>query len=51
MGYGSPAQAGIDLDQRSDAVLRKGFPRTGGDRPFVSGKPAPRLEVPPHRRG
>ncbi len=43
--------AGIDLLQNYSASLRRGFPRTRGDRPALRFTIARLREVPPHTRG
>ena len=48
---GSPAHAGIDLDQRGPRRVMPWFPRTRGDRPFHIFGGSKKGSVPPHTRG
>ena len=48
---GSPAWAGIDPDPNPAEIAKAGFPRVGGDRPYVTITEAADGEVPPRGRG
>ena len=48
---GSPAHAGIDRRVKTGQVWGKRFPRTRGDRPYLSKSPSAVELVPPHTRG
>ena len=48
---GSPAWAGIDPTQTQADEAAVGFPRVGGDRPYVRITSSVIAEVPPRGRG
>ena len=48
---GSPARAGIDLNDVAFDPVEGGFPRTRGDRPTTIEDTAALAAVPPHARG
>ena len=48
---GSPAWAGIDRRREEHKRNVEGFPRVGGDRPFIMDGDALPVEVPPRGRG
>ncbi len=48
---GSPAHAGIDLQNAHQAMSSRRLPRTRGDRPGVRAAHQPERQAPPHTRG
>ena len=48
---GSPAHAGIDLEDSASASYAIRFPRTRGDRPIAWAPILGPARVPPHTRG
>ena len=51
LNEGSPARAGIDLEQPVHMEHGMGLPRTGGDRPHAMAMSGCRAGAPPHGRG